>query len=165
MIKRALVALLACLAVAAVAAGCGGGDDTTSGGGETSADSGSAPTKAAFVKEADAICTTSEKESEAEFEEFSKEHELGEGAPSKAQELEIAEQIVIPTIAKQQEEIAALTPPSGDEEEVEEIVDTLGEEIEAAEEDPRSALESGTFADASRMARDYGMKVCGEEVE
>jgi len=55
MIRRALVALFACLAVAAVTAGCGGGGDSTSGGGESSSDSGSAPTKTAFIKEADGV--------------------------------------------------------------------------------------------------------------
>jgi hypothetical protein len=164
LIKRALAVLFACLAIAAVAAGCGGGDDTTSGGESTEA-SGSAPTKAVFVKEADGICADSNEVINEEFAEFSKENDISEKEePSEELQVEAYESIVLPNVAEQGEEIAALTPPEGDEESVEEITDALAAGVEDAEADPQQLVEGkNPLADASKKARAYGMKVCGSE--
>jgi hypothetical protein len=56
------------LAVSLFAIGCGGGDDTT----ETTA----SLTKAQFVKQGNAICENGNREIDASFEEFTKEHNL-----------------------------------------------------------------------------------------
>jgi hypothetical protein len=164
MIKRALVALFACLAVAAVAAGCGGGGDSTSSG-ESSSDSGSAPTKAAFIKEADGVCRAANTELNGEIESYAKENGIPLGKePSKAQQVEIYEAVVLPNIAKQGEELGELTPPEGDEDTVGEIVDGLDEGVEDAEADPEQLVEGkNPLAGASSEARAYGLKVCGSE--
>ena len=165
MIKRALVALFACLAVAALAAGCGGGGDSTSGGSESSADSGSAPAKAAFVKEADGICQAADNELNDEIQSYAKANGIPLGKePTKAQQVELYEEVVLPNIGKQAEELGELTPPEGDEETVEEITDGLDEGVEEAEADPEQLVEGkNPLADASSKAKAYGMKVCGSE--
>ena len=169
MTKRALALLFASLAIAAVVAGCGGGDDTTSGGdtggGESTEASGSAPTKAAFIKEADGICADSNQVINEELAEFSKENGISENEePSEELQVEAYESILLPNVAGQGEEIAALTPPEGEEETVEEITDALAEGVEDAEANPEAFLEGESpLGDASKKARAYGFKTCGAE--
>ena len=74
-------------------------------------------------------------------------------------------QVVAPAIQRQAEEIDALGAPSGDEEEVEAIVEALEAGAEEAEEDPGTIVEgktSGPFAEANKLAGEYGFKVCGQ---
>jgi hypothetical protein len=165
MIKRALMALFACLAVAAVAAGCGGGGSSTSSGGESSSDSGSAPTKAAFIKEADAVCKVADDELNVELEAFATENGITQKKqPTKAQQIQGYEDVVLPNIKQQSEELGELTPPEGDEDAVGEIVDGLDEGVEEAEADPEQLVEGkNPLAGASSKARAYGLKVCGSE--
>jgi hypothetical protein len=160
--------LFACLAIAAVAAGCGGGDDSTSSGGTTSGGesteaSGSAPTKAVFIKEADEICGDADATMNEELAEFSKENDISEEEePSKELQVEAYESIVLPKIAQQGEEISELTPPEGDEEAIEELTDALAEGVEDAEANPEELTEGGDpLADASKKAQAYGLKTCG----
>ena len=93
--------------------------------------------------------------------EFAKENGIDiekEEEPSDAQKTEIYEQIVLPNISRQAEELAALTPPKGDEKTIEELTSTLSDEAENA--DP-SNLDESTFEDASKMAQEYGLHSCG----
>jgi hypothetical protein len=167
--KRVLAALVACLAIAAVAAGCGGGGDSTSGGDTTSGGSteasGSAPTKAVFVKEADKICSEADEQLNEEVTEYAEENNIPlEKEPTTDQQVELYEAVVLPNVAQQGEDIAALTPPEGDEGKVEEITDGLAEGVEDAEADPKQLTEGkNPLADASQKARAYGMKTCGAE--
>jgi len=162
--KRALAALIACLAIAAVAAGCGGGSDSTSGSDSTEA-SGSAPTKAVFIKEADAVCQKADVALNKEVEEYAEENGIStKKEPTKDQQVELYEAVVLPNVQGQGEGIAALTPPEGDEEAVEEITDALEEGVEDAEADPEQLVEGkNPLADASSKATAYGMTVCGSE--
>ena len=185
MIKRALAVLFACLAIAAVAAGCGGGDDSTASGGTTSSGdtssadttsgeesggeesteaSGSAPTKAVFIKEADEICGDADEAMNEEIGEYAKENDIPieKEEPSQEQQIEIYEEVVLPNVARQGEEIAALTPPAGDEATIEELTDALASGVEDAEADPKQLVEGGDpLADASKQAQAYGFKTCG----
>jgi hypothetical protein len=187
--RRIAALIFALLALALVAAGCGGGGDST--GGSSSADttssessessggdeaeagseeeesgdeessSGAAPTKAAFIKEADAVCSKAELKLSEEVLEFAKEAGIDiekEEEPSDDQKTEIYEQIVLPNIANQAKELEALTPPKGDEATIEELTSTLSDEAENA--DP-SSLDENTFEDASKMAQEYGLHSCG----
>ena len=163
--KRKLVlALVAMLALAAVVVGCGGGGSSSSGS-TTSTDAGSsgsggeAPTKAVFVKEADKVCGEAEDELTKEVEAFAKENGI-EGEPSNEQQAEIFQTMVLPNIAKQGEELAALTPPEGDEETIEDLTDTLAEEVAEAEEETGVPADN-TLAGATKQAREYGFRVCG----
>jgi hypothetical protein len=169
--KRAFAAFLACLALAAVATACGGGGDSTgggdtTGGGESTEASGSAPTKAVFIKEADAICGDADEVMNEEVVEYAEENDipLEKEEPTEQQQVEIYEAVVLPSIAKQGEEIAELTPPAGDEATIEGITDALAAGVEEAEADPQQLTEGkNPLAGASKQAQAYGMKSCGSE--
>lgn len=168
MYKRKLVlALFAVLALAVVAAGCGGGGSSSSSTSSTSDNgstdsSGGAPTKAVFIKEADAICGEDETELVKEVEAFAKEKgvEIGKEEPSKDLQAELFREVILPNIGRQAEGIAALTPPEGEEETVEDLTDTLSEEVAEAEEES-GVPANDTLAGATKKAKAYGLKVCG----
>jgi hypothetical protein len=153
------VLLLGVCALALVAAGCGGGSDETS--------STASLTKAQFIKKADGICASAEKEIEGEFESFAKEHKLSEkNPPSNEESEEAATTILIPSIEGQLEDIRALGAPAGEEQKVEELLAAVESAIEKTKEDPVKFIESegeGDFAHANKMAREYGLMVCGSE--
>jgi hypothetical protein len=167
--RRLATALFALVALVAVVAGCGGGGSSSSTGGDstnggsTEADSGgSAPTKAAFIKEADKVCGDAEKELTEEVEEFAKEQNIPIGnnkEPTEAQQTELFQQVILPNIAEQGEELAALKPPEGDEGTIEELTGTLEDEVTEAEEE--GGLGEEALAGATRLARAYGFKTCG----
>lgn len=166
--KRKLVlALVAVLALAAVVAGCGGGGSSTSSpttGSDSSSNGsgGEAPTKSAFIKEADKVCGEAEDELVEEVKDFAKENgiPIEKEEPNKAQQAELFQAVVLPNIARQAEELAALTPPEGDEATIEDLTDTLAEEVAEAEEESGAPADD-TLAGATKKARAYGFKVCG----
>ena len=171
MLKRKVVAaLVAVLALAVVAAGCGGGGDSTGSStadttGSSSSESGSggaAPTKAAFIKEADKICGAAEDELSEEISEYAKEHNIPitKEEPTSDQEAELFQEVVLPNVAKQGEEIAALTPPEGDEGTIEELTSTLEDEVAEAESDG-GGPGNDTLSGATKQAEAYGFKTCG----
>jgi hypothetical protein len=125
-------------------------------------DSGAAPTKAAFIKEADKICGDADAVMAEEITDYAKENDIPieKEEPSEDQQVKIFHAVVLPNIHKQAEDIAALTPPAGDEETVEDITDTLLSEVEDAEGEDGIPDES-TLEEASQKAQDYGLKTCG----
>jgi len=156
--QRLFVLAAGVLALALLAAGCGGGND----GGDSTA----SLSKAQFVKQGNAICRKGNAELESEFEEFAEEHNLQENKkPSEAAFEEAAETILIPGITNQVEEIRALGTPEGDEGEIDEILTGAEEAVEEGEEDPASfgEGESPQFKKVNKQAREYGLTVCGEE--
>ena len=169
--RKIAAALVALVALVAVVAGCGGGGSSsdTTGGGTTSGEnggstdsSGAAPAKAAFIKEGDEICTADENELSDEIEAFAKENgiDLSKEEITSDQEAELFQELVLPNIAKQGEELAALTPPEGDEEAIEELTDTLASEVEEAEAEG-GGPGSDTLAGATKLAKAYGFESCG----
>lgn len=166
--RRIAALIFALLALGLVAAGCGGGGDSTGGSSSTensdgsTESSGTAPTKAAFIKEGDEICTKDEAELNKEIEAFAKENniDIEKAELTSDQETELFQELVLPNIAKQGEDLAALTPPEGDEEAIEELTDTLSSEVEEAEEEGGKPG-NDTLAEASKMAKEYGFKSCG----
>ena len=161
-LNKPLIGALAGLAVLAlVVAGCGSSSDDTS-----STASTASLSKAEFLKQGNKICTEGGKQINSEFEEFSKENELSETeAPPKPVQEEAAEEILIPAINQQIEEIRALGTPEGDEGELEEVFTAEEEVLEEAEENPISILESESAKqkEANKLAKDYGLTVCGSE--
>jgi hypothetical protein len=158
---RILALLGAALAVALVA-GCGSSDDSTTAGG----DEGGSLTKAEFVKQADAICAKGGKEINAGFEEFTQEKGISETkAPPKDVQEEAVEEILIPSIGRQIDEVKALGTPAGDEGELDEVIGAEEEVLEEGEENPLAMIngESAKEKEANKLASDYGLKVCGSE--
>jgi len=158
-LRQGLVAsIFGLLAIALVAAGCGGGGDTTA--------TTVALTKAEFLKQGNQICAEGNKEINAGFEEFLKTNNIKHNQePTAAQKTEIAETVLLPSVTKQVEGVGNLTPPSGEEEQVEEIITAAEEAIEKGEEDPASLVTegSGPFAKANKLAGDYGLTACAGE--
>jgi hypothetical protein len=140
---------------------CGSSSGSSSGGSTESDSGGGAPTKAAFIKEADEVCGDAETELTEEVKEFAKEHHIpisGE-KPTEAQQTELFQRVILPNIAQQGEEIAALTPPEGDESTIEELTSTLEDEVGEAEEE--GGLGEEALAGATKLAKAYGFKTCG----
>ena len=155
--KGFLAALAVLVALAALVAGCGGGDDTTT-------DSATVTlTKTEFIKQGDAICKQANEENEAEAEEYAEENGFTLEKANKEQLEEAVSDVLVPSLNKQVEELDALGAPKGDEEKVEAIVAALEEATEEIEDDPGSVFQGQTFQKPSQLAEDYGFKVCGEE--
>lgn len=155
MSNRAIALLVGTLMTAMlVAAGCGGDD-------------GDSLTKAEFVKKANAICVAGNEEIEKGIESYVEENSPGGGRLTDAQLTEGAEEIVVPSLRKQVDGIAALGTPSEDGEQAEEIVETAEGALEEVEDEPALAVpqtgDRKPFAEANRLARDYGLDVCGAE--
>jgi hypothetical protein len=160
---RLLAVLAAILGIALIAAGCGGGGSDE----EESAKTGSL-TKAEFVKKGNEICKNGNDEIEAGFQEFVKKNHISEKAPpSEDESKEAAEAVLIPAIHKDISDIRALGLPKEDSEGAEEVLDAAEEAIEKGEEDPVALIESEgelpEFKKANKLAREYGLTVCGEE--
>ena len=158
MSKGPVGSIFGLLAIALIAAGCGGGDDSTS----TTA----ALTKAQFLKQGNQICAEGNKEINTGFEEFAKENNIKENQePTQAQREELAETVLLPSVTKQVEGVDGLGAPSGDEEQVEEIIDAAEEAIEEGEQDPAALVAEGedSFAKVDKLAGEYGLTACAGE--
>ena len=159
---KTLMALFAALAALALIAGCGGGSDSSS---STEA-AKSSLTKAEFLKQGNAICARGNKEIGEGFEEFGKEHHLSKkNQPTQAQLEEAAEEVLIPKIRHELDEIRALGAPSGEEAEVEAVLAAAEKGLAKGEENPGAMIEEGEgpFEEANELAREYGLVKCGEE--
>jgi hypothetical protein len=174
--RKFVAALFAVLAIAVIAAGCGGGGDST--GSSSVADTGSstaedgsgssetgsggvAPTKAAFIKEADKICVDSEEAMVKELTDYAEENGIAtEKEPDDDQKVELTEKVVLPNLSKQAEELEGLTPPEGDEATIEDLTGTLSGAVAEAEDDPSIVLDGKLLDAASKKAEAYGLESC-----
>ncbi len=87
MLSKRLFALFAVLALALVAAGCGGGSDSIS--------------KQQFITQADAICKQGQRQIQTQIEAYAKKVGLsGKTQPTDAQATEIANTILIPSVQR-----------------------------------------------------------------
>jgi hypothetical protein len=153
-VNNKLIALLAGVVAAALAvAGCGsGGDEVTA----------SSLTKAEFIKKADAACKKSEDQIQADFAAYAKKHK-DITKPTEADYAELIDVVLVPNVEQEVEDIRSLGAPSGDEDQVEAMLDALDEGIERAEDEPKVLISNSTkiFGKASKLAEDYGLKICG----
>lgn len=159
--KRWIGVFLVVAMIAGLIAGCGGSDSSSTAatdGGSSTGDGGSTLSKAEFIKQADALCAKNNTTMAKEAETFTP----SSGAKPAEVEEELVTEIYAPGIGNQAEEIASLGAPSGDEEEVEAIVEAIEAGTETAEEDP-STFAQGAFAESTKLARAYGFEVCGGE--
>ncbi|TMK56407.1 MAG: hypothetical protein E6G51_10640 [Actinobacteria bacterium] len=156
--KALLAAIAVLVALAALVAGCGGGDSTT--------DETVTLTKTEFIKQGDAICKEGNEEISEGFEEYAEENDLPQNKePSTEQGIEITETVILPNIQQQAEEIRELGAPEGDEDQVDELLTSLEDAVAEGEDDPELLFKGNTdpFAEVNELAKDYGFKVCGEE--
>jgi len=145
--SRYLLALLATLVLCVFAAACGDDGDTSS---------GEALSKEEFIAQADEICAAGDAQIDAQGEDFT-----GRTDPSAREALVTT--VIVPGTRDQLEQIRALSPPEGDEDEVNEFLDTLDRGLDELEDDPELlAAEEGpaTILDARKLAMEYGFKSC-----
>jgi hypothetical protein len=183
---------LAAVAVFAVGCGGGGGDSTTGGtgsgstteGASTTVESGSTTgeestsseegksgeeskssgplTKAEFVKQGDAVCKKVPAGYQKSLQALEKEAKAaGKPKPSKAEEnLKAA----VPPLYTAVEELEALEPPSGEEQQAEAIVAALESAAKGLEANPTSELSGpkSPFAEFQKLTGEYGFKLCSQ---
>lgn len=140
------------LLVALLVAGCGGGDDS----------SGESISKEEFIAKADAICKQGNERMEAGFSKLLK--DVKNLNKLKKDEYEqLVDEVMVPSLEKEIEELRALGVPEGDEERVEAMIAALEEGQETAERNPEAvnASSDAVFGIASRLAGEYGLEVCG----
>jgi hypothetical protein len=162
--KVMTILALAGAGVALVATGCGGDDDddtTAATTATTTAAAGEPLSKQEFIAEADTICSQGDREiNQAANETFG-----GGQEPSQEEQEQFVTDTVLPNIQGQIDGIRALTPPEGDEDQVTAIVDAAQSGIDEVEQDPSAFTQQGggsdPFAEANRLAQDYGLTACG----
>jgi hypothetical protein len=145
MVRIFIFCLLATLA--ALIAGCGKSAE----GGER------APTRAAFIKRADAICDKADEKQNVVNDAYLDKHR------NVSQPIE--ENVVrlsLPLVQIEAEEIAALPAPEGDEEKIGTIIQGIERAVERGEANPSTLLtrSAGPFVSVDKLAREYGFKAC-----
>lgn len=154
--SKAFLVVSMAIVTAAIAVGCGGGDDTT--------DSSTATlSKAEFIKQADAICADADRQGQEEAEEFAKENDFSLEQPTDEQLEEAISAILVPSLNQQAEEISALGAPEGDEEQIEAITTSLEDVAGEIEDDPGIVINGDSLSEPGELAEDYGLRVCGAE--
>ncbi len=147
--------LMAALVVGVCVAGCGSSSNSTST--ETTA----AISKAEFVAKGNAVCVKGEKAQEAEINAYVKKHGLENKKPSKAQEAELVEAVLVPNVQSQIDGVKALGAPSGEEQQVSSALELSQQTLEKIEANPELAFgNNDTFAAAGKQLHALGLKEC-----
>lgn len=162
--RARLVVPLVGLVAGLVLAGCGGGSSsTTTGASGTSGAQGAALSKSEFVSKGNAVCAKGNQEINAEAKKIFTSNQ----APSQATQEKFVTDTVIPSIQQQIDGIAALPAPSGDEDQVQAIVDAAQSALDKAKQDPSlltdQAQGGDPFAQANKLANAYGLTKCGSD--
>jgi len=127
--------------------GCGGGDDNS----EPSL------TKAAFVKQGNALCKKERKERD-KVAEAAVEKYLAEETPEAKKEAVIA---VVRHYEQTTAHLAELGAPEGEEKEVAQMIEAMEEGASRAKADPERAYEEFyPFKDANKAVEEYGLTEC-----
>lgn len=144
--KRLIQLLVAVLALALVAAGCGSSKKSIS--------------KAEFDRKGNAICAAGNKEIESKGRAMFANRK---GKPSDAELKKFSTEVLIPSVEKQVNQLRDLGAPKGDEDKVKAILDAADEGIQKGKQDPLSLTQEGAgpFEKANKLAKDYGLTVCG----
>jgi hypothetical protein len=140
------------LASAAIAAGCGGDDG---------GDSTSSEARDDFIAQADQICVESGERVDAQ----AKKRFGASGAADDQQVIDLYSEVTIPELQKMFDQIGELTPPPGDEDQIDEILSTADEALAEAEDEPANLAkpvgQGNPFDETNELLQDYGFEVCG----
>jgi type IV pilus biogenesis protein CpaD/CtpE len=143
-------------ALAALVSGCGGGDE--------------APTRAAYIKQAEAICKkVGSNEQKLQGEYIQKNYQQLKNEPPPPNNVKFVAYTVrtirVPSTLKELEELEALEAPEGDEAKLKKIFAGTREGLQKLKEDPQVvwATRGGNpLYPSFRLARDYGFQFCAE---
>ncbi len=141
-------------ALALAAAGCGDDDEGDTG------ESGTPLTKEEWIAQADAICEQADQDIDQQVNEL-----FGGQQPSQEEIDQFTEDVLVPSLRDQAADIRALTPPEGEEDEINQLLDDLDSAIDEVESDPSLLQASGNedpFPEVNQEAEDLGLKVCGQ---
>jgi hypothetical protein len=143
-----------CVAVAAIAigvAGCGSSDDTSS------TSTAASITKDEFVTQANQICADGNKTIDAAANDT-----FTGGKPSQEDILAFWSDALIPSVTDQVAQIKALGIPAGDEEQVNALFAAVDSDLAEAQKevDAGDLSNQDPFADANKLAGDYGLTEC-----
>ena len=149
------LAVVVALTAGVALGGCGNGSDSSSTSTQASL------SKAGFISQANAIC----RRANQQLQQTAKK-EFGGGPPSAAQAEAFLEKHVIPAIEAETKDIRELPPPSGDEQQVSQLLDAVEQGAQKAKSDPNSLQAHGP-ADpmfrGSQLAQRYGLTVCAQQ--
>jgi hypothetical protein len=156
-------ALALTLAAGLLVAGCGGGDKGDESTLPAQLSTSSVPqtlTKQEYVARGDQICAAGTfKIGDQARQQF------GNVPPTQAQVQQFSVDVVVPTFEDQLDQLRALPAPAGDEQQVTAIYDAVQEGVDALQANPAlfaTPNGGGALVKASRLARAYGFKQCGQ---
>ena len=148
--KRLLPLLVGSVAVALFATGCGGSD---------------APTKAAYITEADALCKKADKKKQDALESY-----LQKAVPTARNKLSLVEaeklttEVVLPALREEADELSELDVPDeeGAKKGAEAVITSFSKGLEELESNPAlmANVKTGPLSEASDLAQKYCFKVC-----
>lgn len=157
MVARTLLLLGFAIAIAAPVVGCGGGSDDA---GDASAADPSLPTKEEFVKQASAAC---KKERVGEGERIST-YLAQHRSESRAERYEgLAHFVLLPTIEAQLFRLEELSPPAGEAERIDAMLDAevfATDRVATAKRIVSKAAVYREFAEVSKQFQAYGLPAC-----
>lgn len=150
MSKRLMAMLVALVALAAVVAGCGGGDEEES------------LTKAQYIKQGDAVCKETYGKYQKQFEGYVADNGIKENTiPNRKHLKEIAERFYDSSVEARLEGLEELNPPSADQEKIDAIYAATEDGLEKMQEDPLLLFDESPFGKANDLSVAYGFQVCG----
>src|SRR5215207_64873 len=115
-----------------------------------------APTKAAFIKQADAICSRADEKQEQRLQNYTKKNPVAN--IDEDQLVKLVMSVGMPPLEDEAVEFDELTPPAGDEEKIEAMARGIEAAIEKARANPRSMSNpsASPFRAVDEQARAYG---------
>lgn len=118
------------------------------------------PTKKEYIKKGDAICRKLNDDTQA----LASQHGLDTTQNPTPDQINAFVKDVVPAIRDALDELRALKPPKGDAKKLRKIFAAVDKAVDRVERDPQSLLNQNenAFAEADRLTRRYGFKVCGQ---
>jgi hypothetical protein len=147
--RNPLMLLGLIMAIALVAAGCGGDSD----------DNDTALTKPQFLAKGNAICQAGDKKIQTAFETA-----IGKGKPTQEQLSSVVTDSLVPSIQGQIDDIRDLPAPEGDQDQIGQVLDEAELALQDVKENPSLATQGAgqdPFANVNQQLNDYGLTACG----
>ncbi|MFC7501886.1 hypothetical protein [Nocardioides sp. GCM10030258] len=151
--KLAIATVLACCVSLS---GCGGDDEPAKSDDRASETRDQALTKAELIEQGDAICKASNEKIDAADDRF-----IDPENPTEAEFRAAVNDTLVPEVKGQVEDLRALKAPAEDAATINEMLDSIEAGLVEVEADPLAILQGDPFADANKIAQDYGFEVCG----